>query len=94
MLYSAESFSKAATICSVGVSRTCANKTDDFKEAKVIRLALFNEGGESVHIVDADGVEVVDEEIKAHEEIATAGYFAGARNPDVKPDFPGAAQGG
>ena len=74
----------------IWANEDCANKTDDFKEAKVIRLALFNEGGESVHIVDADGVEVVDEEIKAHEEIATAGYFAGARNPDVKPDFPGA----
>ena len=40
----------------------CANKSDSFSEAKNIRLAMFNEGGESVHIVDADGVEVVDSE--------------------------------
>lgn len=68
----------------------CANKTDSFKEAKAIRLVLFNEGGESVHIVDAEGVEVVDTEIEAHEALARAGYFAGPRKPDVNPDLPGA----
>ena len=68
----------------------CANKSDSFVEAKAIRLALFNEGGESVHIVDADGVEVVDTEIEAHEALAKTGYFVGARNPEVKPEFPGA----
>lgn len=68
----------------------CANKTNNFNEAKAIRLTLFNEGGESVYIVDADGVEVVDAEIEAHEALANAGYFAGARKPDVKPEFPGA----
>lgn len=67
----------------------CSNKTNSFKEAKSIRLALFNEGGESVHIVDADGVEVVDAEIEAHEALVNAGYFAGARKPDVKPEYPG-----
>ena len=68
----------------------CANKTNNFKEAKAIRLTLFNEGGESVHIVDADGVEVVDAEIEAHEALVNAGYFAGARKPEVKPEFHGA----
>ena len=53
----------------------CANKTNNFKEAKAIRLTLFNEGGESVHIVDADGVEVVDAEIEAHEALVNAGKF-------------------
>jgi hypothetical protein len=67
----------------------CANKSDIFSEAKAIRLALFNDGGESVHIVDADGVEVVDAEIEAHEALVNAGYFAGARKPDVKPELPG-----
>ena len=67
----------------------CANKTNNFKEAKAIRLTLFNEGGESVHIVDADGVEVVDAEIEAHEVLANAGYFAGTRKPEVKPGFEG-----
>lgn len=68
----------------------CANKANNFKEAKAIRLTLFNEGGESVHIVDADGVEVVDAEIEAHEALVNAGYFAGARKPEVKPEFHGA----
>lgn len=68
----------------------CANKSDSFSEAKNIRLALFNEGGESVHIVDADGVEVVDSEIECHEALAKSGYFAGARNPKVKPGYAGA----
>ena len=68
----------------------CSNKADSFKEAKAIRLTLFNEGGESVHIVDADGVEVVDAEIEAHEALVNAGYFAGARKPEVKPEFHGA----
>lgn len=68
----------------------CANKCDSFVEAKAIRFALFNEGGVSVYIVDADGVEVVDTEIEAHEALAKAGYFVGARSPEVKPEFPGA----
>lgn len=68
----------------------CANKSDCLKEAKAIRLALFNDGGESVHIVDADGVEVVDAEIEAHEALAKHDFFAGPRRPDVKPEFPGA----
>lgn len=68
----------------------CANKSDSFSEAKTIRLALFNEGGESVHIVDADGVEVVDAEIECHESLANSGYFAGARKPEVKPGIAGA----
>ncbi len=71
-------------------SEDCANKTDCFKEAKSIRLQLFNEGGESVHIVDANGVEVADAEIEAHEAIVLAGYFAGARKPEVKPGVAGA----
>lgn len=68
----------------------CDNKTDDFISAKAIRLALFNEGCESVHIVDADGVEVVDSEIECHESLAQAGYFAGLRKAEVNPDFKGA----
>jgi hypothetical protein len=68
----------------------CANKSDSFSEAKTIRLALFNEGGESVYIVDADGVEVVDAEIECHESLAKSGYFAGARKPEVKPGIAGA----
>lgn len=74
----------------IWANEDCANKTNSFKEAKAIRLALFNDGGESVHIVDADGVEVVDAEIEAHEALVNADYYAGARKPDVKPEFPGA----
>ena len=74
----------------IWANEDCANKSDSFKEAKATRLALFNEGGDSVHIVDADGVEVVDAEIEAHEALVNAGYFAGARKPDVKPELPGA----
>jgi len=74
----------------IWANEDCANKSDSFKQAKAIRLALFNDGGESVHIVDADGVEVVDAEIEAHEALVNAGYYAGARKPDVKPEFPGA----
>lgn len=74
----------------IWANEDCANKSDSFSAAKTIRLALFNEGGESVHIVDADGVEVVDGEIQAHEALANAGYFAGARKPEVRPEFTGA----
>lgn len=74
----------------IWANEDCDNKSDNFKKAKAIRLALFNEGGQSVHIVDADGVEVVDSEIEAHEALVKAGYFAGVRKPDVKPDFLGA----
>lgn len=68
----------------------CANKTEDFKEAKAIRLALFNEGGENCYIADADGIEVVDPEIEEHEVLAMLGYFAGARLSEVNPGLPGA----
>lgn len=68
----------------------CDSKAQSFEEAKRIRLELFNDGGASVHIVGADGVEVVDAEIEAHEALAVLGYFAGARQPDVKLGFPGA----
>ena len=74
-------------ICANG---DCANKADSFRQAKIVRLALFNDGCEDVYIVDADGVEVVDKEIEAHEALVSAGYFAGARQPAVKPEFPGA----
>ena len=74
----------------IWANEDCANKSDSFGEAKATRLALFNEGGDSVHIVDADGVEVVDAEIRAHEALANAGYFAGVRKPEVKPEFTGA----
>ena len=74
----------------IWANEDCANKTDDFKEAKVIRLALINAGGVSVHIVDADGVEVMDVEIECHEGLAESGYFAGVRNPEVNPGFAGA----
>jgi len=68
----------------------CGDKSDCFEQAKKIRLALINDGGESVHIVDADGVEVCDAEIVCHEALAKAGYFAGLRKPEVKPEFAGA----
>lgn len=68
----------------------CANMSDSFSEAKTIRLALFNEDCESVYIVDANGVEVLDSEIECHEALAKSGYFAGARKPEVKPGFAGA----
>ena len=74
----------------IWANEDCANMSDSFKDAKAIRLALFNDGGESVHIVDADGVEVVDAEIEAHEALVNAGYYAGVRKPGVKPEFPGA----
>lgn len=74
----------------IWANEDCANKSDSFSEAKKIRLALINEGGVSVHIVDADGVEVVDAEIEGHEALVNAGYYAGTRKPDVKPEFPGA----
>jgi|LNAQ01.1.fsa_nt_gb hypothetical protein len=66
----------------IWANEDCDNKCDSFKEAKAIRLELINDGCESVHIVDADGVEVVDAEIEAHEVLANAGYYAGARKPD------------
>lgn len=74
----------------IWVNEDCSDKSESFKEAKAIRLALVNAGGASVHIVDADGVEVVDAEIQAHEELVNAGFFAGARNPGIKPEFAGA----
>ena len=74
----------------VWANEDCANKSESFKEAKAIRLQLINEGSEGVYIVDAFGVEVVDAEVLAHEALMNAGYFAGARRPEVKPDFPGA----
>jgi len=72
----------------IWANEDCANKTDDFKEAKVIRLALINAGGVSVHIVDADGVEVVDAEIEAHEKAVNAGHVAGEHQPELKPKEP------
>lgn len=89
---------KAKTVLGVNATKPfyiwanddCANKSDSFTEAKAIRLALFNEGAQSVHIVDANGVEVVDREIEAHERLVKHEYFAGKRNPDVKPGIPGA----
>ena len=74
----------------IWANEDCANKSECFNEAKAIRLELFNEGGESVYIVDADGVEVVDKVIEAHEALHLAGYFAGPRNAEVNPEFPGA----
>ena len=47
----------------IWANEDCSNKSDIFDEAKAIRLKLFNDGGTTVHIVDADGVEVVDTEI-------------------------------
>lgn len=74
----------------IWANEDCDSKVDSFKQAKAIRLDLFNSGCDSVHIVDADGVEVVDAEIEAHEELVKHGYFAGPRRPDVKPDLHGA----
>lgn len=59
----------------------CANKTEDFEEAKRIRKSLVGEGAEDVYISDAEGVEVVDAEIEAEEKqasfAATAAKHAG-----------------
>ena len=51
----------------IWANEDCSNVVDCFKDAKAIRLSLINDGAESVYIVDADGVEVVDSEIQAHE---------------------------
>lgn len=51
----------------IWANEDCANSEVDFEAAKRIRLALINEGHTDVYIVDADGVEVVDDEIMAHE---------------------------
>ena len=46
----------------------CANVTDDFDEAKRIRLKLLDEDlADDVYVADADGVEVVDASIEADE---------------------------
>lgn len=74
----------------IWANEDCSNKSDSFAEAKAIRLELFNDGGTTVHIVDADGVEVVDAEIEAHEVLAKHDYFVGARKSEVRPDCPGA----
>ena len=74
----------------IWANEDCSNKSDIFDEAKAIRLKLFNDGGTTVHIVDADGVEVVDAEIEAHEVLAKHDYFVGARKSEVRPDCPGA----
>ena len=73
----------------IWANEDCAGRSEIFKEAKAIRLHLINEGSEDVYIVDAFGVEVADEEVLAHEALVDAGYFAGARKPEVKPDFSG-----
>lgn len=80
----------AATPFYVWANEDCDCRSDSFLEAKAFRLEFLNEGRESVYIVDADGVEVVDEEIEAHEALVNAGFFAGVRRPDVLPAFPGA----
>ena len=43
----------------------CDAKSEDWEEAKAICLSLIAAGGKSAHIVDADGVEVPDDEIDA-----------------------------
>lgn len=45
----------------------CANMAEAFEAAKVIRRQLIDDGAQDVHIVDADGVEVVDAQIEAEE---------------------------
>ncbi len=80
---------QAATPFYIWANEDCDNRTDSFDEAKEIRLSFFNLGMANVHICDANGVEVVDREIEAHEALVSAGYFAGERRPDVKPTFPG-----
>lgn len=52
----------------IWANEDCANSESDFEAAKRIRLDLIEEGCDDVYIVDADGVEVVDDEIVAHEE--------------------------
>lgn len=74
----------------IWVNDDCSNKSDSFTEAKAVRLELFNDGGATAYIVDADGVEVVDAEIEAHEVLAKHDYFAGARKPEIRPDCSGA----
>lgn len=67
----------------------CDSKSNDFEIAKGVRLDLINEGREEVYIVDANGTEVADDEVVAHEALMKAGYFAGPRKPEVKPEFRG-----
>lgn len=52
----------------------CANKTDDFEEAKRIRKGLIRDGAEDVYIADAEGVETVDAEMEA-DKVAAAGSY-------------------
>lgn len=80
---------EAATPFYIWANEDCDSRTESFSEAKEIRLSFFNLGMAHVHIADANGVEVVDPEIEAHEALVNAGYFAGERRPDVKPTFPG-----
>lgn len=74
----------------IWANEDCANKAEHFTEAKAIRVELINDGAEEVYIVDANGNEVVDEEIKAHEALTAAGFFVGARSELVNPGFDGA----
>lgn len=56
----------------------CDAKSEDWEEAKAICLSLIAAGGKSAHIVDADGVEVPDDEIDAANqppESPPGGYF-------------------
>ena len=59
--------SHAAKPFYIWANEDCSNVVDCFTKAKEVRLALINDGAESVYITDADGAEVVDSEIHAQE---------------------------
>ncbi len=51
----------------IWANEDCANKEDDFEQAKRVRLKLIADGSNCVYIVDPDGVEVVDADIVTDE---------------------------
>lgn len=57
----------------IWANEDCQNKSSSLDDAKSIRLALVNDDCEDVYICDADGVEVVDAEISAHELLTSIG---------------------
>lgn len=61
----------------IWANEDCSYKAKSWALAKDARLSLINGGGEAVYICDADGVEVVDAEVAAHEALLHAGYAAG-----------------
>lgn len=68
----------------IWANEDCSNTTKSWPDAKALRMELINGGCESVYILDAAGVEVVDAEIAAHETLVQAGYIVGPNNGEVQ----------